>query len=155
MDTPRIAGERASIVTSGAGDMLNVMGTRNEVKLRGTQGGGKLSVFETTAGPGDGVPMHTHSREDEYFYVLEGEVEFDDAGTRTVGGPGTFVMLPVHRPHAWRVAGDRPARMLIMTTPGTFDAFFAELACPPGQQRPMEQVIAICARFGIEFHLPN
>lgn len=155
MDTLMAAGGSAWVVKSGAGEMLNIMGTRNEVKLRGTQGGGKLCVFETTAGPGDGVPLHTHSREDEYFYVLEGEIEFDDAGTLTTGGPGTFVMLPMHRPHAWRVAGDRPARMLIMTTPGTFDAFFAELACPPGQQRPMEEVIAICARFGIVFHLPT
>ena len=66
-------------------------------------------------------------------------------------GPGTSAFLPTGRPHAWFVAGDRATRMLVMTLPGTFDRFFAEMAGPVGQHRPMPELIAICRRCGIEF----
>lgn len=133
------------------GPMLNIMGTRNEEKLTGADTAGRLSLFETTAGPGDGIPLHVHTREDELFYVLEGEVAFTANGKQAVGGPGTCLYLPMHLPHSWAVQGDAPARVLIMTLPGTFNTFFAELACPPGQMRPMPEVVAICARHGITF----
>ncbi len=141
----------ASIIGPMAGAMLNVMGTRNEIKLHADACGGALSVFEITAGPGDGIPPHVHTHEDEMFYVIEGEVEFDDAGTLTLGAPGTFAFLPRGRAHAWFVRGERPARLLLMTSPGTFNRFFAELATPLGQTRPMPDVIDICRRHGIEF----
>jgi hypothetical protein len=98
-----------------------------------------------------GIPLQIHTREDELFYVLEGEIRVTVGEQQTVGGPGTTADLPVHIAPSWFVHGDRPAWMLVMTLPATFNAFFAELACPPGQPRPMDEVIAICARHGITF----
>ena len=142
---------QAKIVGPQMGALLNVMGTRNEVKLAGADCGGRMSVIEVMAAPGDGIPLHVHTIEDEIFYVIEGEVDFTVDGETTRGGAGTFAFLPVNRPHSWFVRGDRHARLLLLTSPGTFDGFFAELACPPGQGRQMGEVIEICRRYGIEF----
>ena len=142
----------ASIVGPAAGPMLNILGTRNEVKLDGRDCNGLASAFEVTAGPGDGIPLHSHTHEDELFYVLEGEVQFTEEGETSIGQTGTFAFLPRGRKHAWFVVGDVPARLLIMTIPGTFNAFFAELAHPVGTMRPMPEVIDICRRHGIEFY---
>ncbi len=146
-----VSSAAGKLVGDGQGPVLDILGTANEVKLTGEETGGRLSMFVVTAGPGDGVPPHVHSREDEVFHVLDGRIEFTLDGRTTIAEPGTTVFLPAHRPHAWFVTADGPARAVLLTVPGTFDAFFAELACPPGQRRPTDEVVAICRRHGIEF----
>ena len=144
----------ARFVGPAAGPVLNIMGTDNEVKLHADHCGGSASIFEITARPGDGIPPHTHTREQEMFYVLEGEVEFNDEGQTTIATAGTMVFLPPHRQHAWVVRGDKPARMLLILVPGTFNKFFDELASPPGELRPILEVLEISARHGITFAPP-
>lgn len=154
MTKPESSHLTARFVGPGAGTVRNIMGTDNEIKLHADQCGGAASIFEITAKPGDGIPPHTHTREQEMFYVLEGDVEFHDEGKLTLAGPGTMVFLPPHREHAWFVRGDKPARMLLILVPGTFNKFFDELASPPGELRPIPEVLEISARHGITFSPP-
>jgi len=80
--------------------------------------------------PGFSPPLHVHQREDESFYVLEGELTMR-CGDRTFEArPGAFVFLPRGVPHTFVVEGDRPARMLTLITPGGGEAFFREAGRP-------------------------
>ncbi|HEX8340653.1 MAG TPA: cupin domain-containing protein [Tepidisphaeraceae bacterium] len=152
LNTPVAAGALvARVLHADEGDQLNVMGSDTRVKFTGADTGGKLSMFVVTATPGDGVPMHTHTHEDEIFYVLEGRIRFDTGGESTVAGPGATAFLPRSVAHAWWVEGEQSAKAIILTLPGTFDAFFAELACPPGVRPDMAAVVQTCARYGITF----
>jgi hypothetical protein len=73
--------------------------------------------------PGDcAVPRHVHDREDEAWYILEGEVTFH-CGTETLrAGPGSWVFAPKGVPHAFRV-GPEGARLLTMACPASFADF--------------------------------
>jgi mannose-6-phosphate isomerase-like protein (cupin superfamily) len=87
--------------------------------------GGALSVFETRidAGP----PLHVHDREDECFYVLDGELTVR-CGDDTFGAPaGSFVFLPRGRPHQFRSTADRSARLLLITVPGGIEDYFGQI----------------------------
>ncbi len=138
----------ATVTGAGRGETLDIMGQAVEVKLRGRDTGGAMSMFELVAQPGDGVPSHRHTHEAELFHVIEGTVRFVSNGDETRGGPGTTVYLPIGGTHEWWVEGDQPARVLLMTLPGTFDAFFDELQTAG---RNLDQVVAISQKFGITF----
>ena len=71
-----------------------------------------------------GAPPHIHNKEDERFYVLEGEVEFLDRDKTLSAGPGTLVVLPRGNLHGFWNLSNKPARMLIIVTPGDFASFF-------------------------------
>ena len=93
--------------------------------------GGKLSVFQATVPEGFSPPRHIHTREDEVFLVLEGEVCFDLDGERRLAGPGTSVYMPRGAAHTFRVKSP-VARMLGMMTPGAFEQLFRNLSVPAG-----------------------
>jgi mannose-6-phosphate isomerase-like protein (cupin superfamily) len=86
--------------------------------------GGALSVFETTveAGP----PLHVHDREDECFYVLDGELSIR-CGSDVFDAPaGSFVFLPRGRAHRFS-ARDQSARLLLITVPGGIEDYFDQI----------------------------
>lgn len=103
--------------------------------------------------PGGGPPPHSHAAEDEWFHVLEGEVEFLAEGTWTAVPPGSRVFCPRGSVHAFRNTGPQPLRMLITTSPGGFDRFFrraaAEFTQPAGPD--FAKIVAIAAEHGIHF----
>jgi uncharacterized cupin superfamily protein len=76
------------------------------------------------------TPYHIHRKEDETFYLVEGEAEFILDGRKYHAKAGSFAFLPRHIPHGFRIVGDRPARLLIMINPSGFDRFFADLGEP-------------------------
>ncbi len=86
--------------------------------------GGALSVFETTieAGP----PLHVHDREDECFYVLDGELSVRCGGDTFDATTGSFVFLPRGRPHRFQ-ARERPARLLLIVVPGGIEDYFSQI----------------------------
>ena len=99
-----------------------------------------------------GPPLHVHSREDEVFYVLEGDLVFEIDGAREIVGPGGSVYLKRGVPHRYQNFTDRDARLLIGVVPGAFQEFFAELsAATPagGGMPPMDILQSIDARHGI------
>ena len=86
--------------------------------------GGALSVFETSieAGP----PLHVHDREDESFYVLDGELSIRCGADLFDAPAGSFVFLPRGRPHQFWATGG-PARLLLITVPGGIEDYFREI----------------------------
>jgi mannose-6-phosphate isomerase-like protein (cupin superfamily) len=86
--------------------------------------GGALSVFETTveAGP----PLHVHDREDECFYVLDGELSIRCGSDAFDAPAGSFVFLPRGRPHRFSPR-DRSARLLLIAVPGGIEDYFDQI----------------------------
>jgi len=75
-----------------------------------------------------GSPVHTHSREDEYSYVLEGTVGVQLGGTEMLATAGMLVVKPRGLAHAFWNASDAPARLLEIISPAGFETYFAEMA---------------------------
>jgi quercetin dioxygenase-like cupin family protein len=91
--------------------------------------GGQISVFRFRAPGGFGPPRHVHTREDEVFHVLDGEVCFEIDGRRLLGGPGTTVWMPRGVPHGFRIQS-ATATMLGIITPGSYEHLFRALGSP-------------------------
>jgi quercetin dioxygenase-like cupin family protein len=96
--------------------------------VRGGESNGALAALEAVAPPGEGPPLHIHSREDETIYVLEGEFRWRLGEERSVTGPGSFVFVPRGLPHAWQCLGERPGKMLITFAPAGMEGFFESLS---------------------------
>jgi quercetin dioxygenase-like cupin family protein len=97
-------------------------------KLRGDQSGGALTAFETVVAPGLGPPLHTHAREHETLFVIDGEVRFRLGDDVHVGGPGAFAFVPRGVPHTLQNVGEGPARILIHFSPSGMERFFERFA---------------------------
>jgi len=107
--------------------------------------------------PGFASPYHTHHREDESFYVLEGEVAFICGEKWLKAGPGTFVYGPREIAHGFKIIGNSPARMLILCTPGGFENFMLEQQTPiaePPSPPDMGRLMSLAAKYGIDIHGP-
>jgi quercetin dioxygenase-like cupin family protein len=138
------------------------MGSLFEWHVDGAGTGGALSLAEVLVRAGGEPPLHVHAREDEIFYVLEGEVTFMRGVEQIEAGPGTSVVLPRGIQHGFAVR-TAVARMLVMATPaGLEEAFRAfsepapERVLPPAPQGPpdaalMEALNAEFARHGVTF----
>jgi quercetin dioxygenase-like cupin family protein len=83
----------------------------------------ELGVVEVVIHPGDEPPLHIHSREDEWFYLLEGEVTFHVGGENYRATPGAFVSFPCGIAHTFTVESPK-ARFLVINTPGGFEQMF-------------------------------
>jgi quercetin dioxygenase-like cupin family protein len=91
--------------------------------------GGQLSVFRCSAPAGFGPPRHVHTREDEVFCVLDGEVSFEIDGRLQAARPGTTVWMPRGVAHGFRVESP-VATMLGIITPGDYEHLFRSLGAP-------------------------
>ena len=142
----------ARLTLSGEGKRQNVLGDNQRVVLTGEDTGGSYALIENFNPPGIGIPLHLHHNEDETFYVLEGQVEFQ-IGVETIKATvGTTIYLPRKTPHAFTIIGEVPAKMLVMVMPAGLEKYFEELSqLPPDEPPDMEKVMAISARYGIEF----
>jgi mannose-6-phosphate isomerase-like protein (cupin superfamily) len=99
--------------------------------LSADETGGSYSLFDMITPPHDGgPPPHTHTLEDEAFYVLEGEHTVVIDGQEIKGGPGSWMFAPRFKPHGFRNDGDVPCRVLLITSPGGFEKFFEACAIP-------------------------
>jgi mannose-6-phosphate isomerase-like protein (cupin superfamily) len=92
------AQRRPKVVHAGQGIQLDVQGIRFSYKATAEDTGGRYAFTEGVIPPHHGAPLHIHHREDEAFYILEGEfeIECDDEVFRV--GPGTFALLPKDSP---------------------------------------------------------
>jgi quercetin dioxygenase-like cupin family protein len=143
------ATKRETILPPGAGESLNVIGDHQTVKLTGEHTGGLFALLEQNNDAGAGVPLHVHTREDELFYVCEGEMAFFIGGKEVVGIAGTTVYLPRGVPHGFRV--NKKTRALVSVYPAGLEKMFCKLdELPPGPA-DFEKVKAICGEFGIYF----
>ena len=142
----------------GAGEALWFLGFLVTVKSSADTTGGRVTVLEHLAPRGAGSPLHVHRREDEWFYVLEGELTFWVGGEVSQAPAGAFVYGPAGVPHTFVVCSER-ARFLLGTEPAGIVGFVRavatparELAIPPAPTEPpdMGLLVAAAAAAGIE-----
>ena len=130
---------------------LNIVGEETVVKVSAQDSDGTLAFFHLVAPPMSGPPRHVHTREDELFYVLEGELVFELDGERHTVGAGDTVYLRRGVVHAYQNFTTSAARLLIATTPGVFSDFFVALsaATPPGALPAPDRLDALGQQYGI------
>jgi mannose-6-phosphate isomerase-like protein (cupin superfamily) len=116
------------IVESGSGHTVTLPTGRHTFKVLGEHTSGAFSVLEIAPPPGVLIPPHRHERTDEVAYILEGELGVMVAGEEFQVGVGSIVVRPRGVPHAFWNVGDRPVRLLDISTPAGFEAWFDELA---------------------------
>lgn len=129
-----------------------------------TKSKGFLILFEAIVPPGGGPLPHVHSREEEGFYILEGEITFIIDGERLVATAGMFANMPVGIPRSFKNESSRPAKMLISAAPAGLEKMFFEFGvpvpqgtttAPPPTKEEIEKLLAIAPRYGIEIRLPH
>jgi quercetin dioxygenase-like cupin family protein len=97
------------------------------------------------------APLHRHTREDEYSYVLEGSVGALLGDDVVIGRPGDLIFKPRGQWHTFWNAGDGPARLLEIISPAGFERFFAELVELGGAAgAPPEELAELCGRYELE-----
>ena len=130
--------------TEGAGEFVEFgNGSRAEIAVGKPQSGGEYAVVRYHVVSGDEPPLHTHSREDEMVYVVEGKITAFVGDSRMDVGPGAFAALPRGVPHTIRVQGDS-ATLLLTLVPAGLERFFV----------PKSDEDSDPATFGLELHGP-
>lgn len=119
-----------------------------EIKISSQQTGGVFSLVECSLEPGRLVPPHVHTREDEYTYVLEGEIGLRIGDQIIQATPGCTVVKPRGIPHTFWNAGPQPVQTLDPIAPGGFETYFLELA-ELFRTGAFEQVETLGARYGL------
>lgn len=143
---------------SDEGEALWFLDFLATVKASSANTNGSVSVIEHLGRRGAGSPLHVHHHDDEWWYVLEGEMTVWIDGTTIEAPAGSFVFGPRDVPHTFTVSSD-VARFLHVTEPGGFDGFMRALAAPaPALEIPVagsvapdpERLLALAAEYGIE-----
>jgi len=118
----------------------------------GDESGGGFSLVEHPMGPRAlAAPLHRHSREDEYSYVLEGRMGALLGDEVLEAGPGDLVFKPRDQWHTFWNAGDEPTRILEIISPAGFERFFEELVDMGGAANAEPQALAeLNARYELE-----
>ena len=135
------------------GSLMTFLATGEETQ-------GKFALIEAVSRKGNDPPPHTHRREDEIFYVLEGEVVVSVGGRTIKGTPGTMIFLPRDVRHSFTIESEH-ARMLILLTPAGLEGWFKEFGVPasamtlppanePGYQ-DVQRMLEAAPRYGLDF----
>jgi mannose-6-phosphate isomerase-like protein (cupin superfamily) len=157
MATTTTSGGHAAALDPGEGQTVWFLRNHMTIKATAESTGGAYGLVESLVAPGFSPPLHVHHREDEAFWVLEGELSMR-CGDRTFRArPGSFVFLPRDVPHTFVVEGDTPARMLTLLTPGGGEALFVEAGrraehdgLPPATPPDIDALRRASERYGAE-----
>jgi quercetin dioxygenase-like cupin family protein len=122
---PRYTTSGAVYVPAGDGPTTWFSGDVYTIKASRESTSGSLGVVEATVPPGGGPIAHAHTRTDEAFYILSGELEILDGGRTFVARTGDFIFVPRGIRHRFKNTGAHAARMLFMLTPGGEEGVFA------------------------------
>jgi quercetin dioxygenase-like cupin family protein len=143
----------AAIVPPQDAPTIRAFGDEAIMHLTGQQTGGKFTMFTLITPPGGGPPPHYHLNEDEWFFPLEGRVEFFREGAWTEVSVGSAVFMPRGVVHTFRNIGDKPLRQLIHTSPSGFETFFERCAVEFAKDGSpdMQSIIRISAEHGIHY----
>lgn len=151
------------VLNGGEGQAYWVVGDLYTILASGEDTGGAYALIHALVPPGSGPPPHLHRREDEAFYVLEGELAFRADGCDLVAGAGAWVTLPKGSRHTFWNSGTTTARMLIVVTPSGLEKFFAEVgreatdrsSSPPAvTPADIEKLLAVAPKYGLEIQPP-
>lgn len=156
-NTPTIRKPNEGRTISIVGDVYRFMATSEDTN-------GKYAMWEAIVPPGGGPPPHVHSREEESFYILEGEITFQIGKERVVATAGMFVNMPVGTPHSFKNESSQPVKMIISIAPAGLEEMFFEFGVPlpegstsalPPTKDEIEKLLAIAPKYGIEIRVPH
>lgn len=116
-DTRKTGTATPKIVTDAQGSVFNVIGDIQTHKLIGTDTGRQIIEWVSNVEPGVGIPPHIHTKEDEIFRVIEGQVEIMVDGETSILNAGDIVFAPKGIPHSWQVVGTEKAKMMASALP--------------------------------------
>lgn len=148
----------------GEGRTIGVVGDVYRFLATGEETDGRYALFEALVPPGGGPPPHVHSREEEGFFILEGEITFTINGERVVATAGMFANMPVGTPHSFKNESNKPAKMLISLAPAGLEKMFFEVGVPlaegattalPPTKEEIEKLLLIAPNYGVEIRLPG
>lgn len=137
----------------GPGDTYTFLATGEET-------GNAFFQFEADVPAGGGPPPHTHSREDESFYVVRGTLEMQLGDTTMLAHAGDFVFIPRGTLHRFKNIGDSVAVQLVTFVPAGMENYFNEVfpvvtdrkaVPPPTTEALIKKLIEVAPKYGLEF----
>jgi len=146
------------------GRTISVVGDVYRFLADGEGTNGKYAMWEAIVPPGGGPPPHIHSREEEAFFVLEGEIAFTIGEDKIVATQGMFANMPVGTQHSFKNESGKPARMIISVAPAGLEKMFFEFGVPlpegstealPPTKKEIDKLLEIAPNYGIEIKLPH
>jgi len=145
------------------GRTIAVVGDIYRFLATGEETDGKYAMFEAIVPPGGGPPPHVHSREEESFLILEGEITFTVGEEKIIATAGTFANMPVGSLHSFKNATDKTARMIISVAPAGLEKMFLEVGVPvklgetppPPSKAEIEKLLAVAPSYGVEIKVPG
>jgi len=156
---PRYSKSGAVHVPAGEGPTTWFAGDTYTIKASRESTNGSLGLVDATVPPGGGPVAHIHTRTDEAFYILSGQLEILDGARSFIASPGDFVFIPRGTRHRFKNTGVHGARMLFMFTPGGDEGVFRYGDEPqPGHPPPVwtaerfktPEILRFNEEFGIE-----
>lgn len=145
---------------AGSGRATWAMGSLFETLVGAGDTNGALGVSLVTQPPGTATPLHRHTNEAEAMYLIEGVMSYRAGETVHELEAGAFIYLPKGIPHAFRIRGDAPARLLALTVPGGLMGLYDEVGIPALERRlpgedgtPMAEELAKWAEVGPRYGL--
>jgi len=142
---------KVRVIGPQGGETLGVATVvRDRFLIEGKDSGGGFSLVEHLMPPRTlAAPLHRHSREDEYSFVLEGRVGAHFDGEEVFANVGDLIFKPRGEWHTFWNAGDAPARILEIISPGGFEQAFREMHAL-GEALDPETLATLAARYGVE-----
>ena len=143
------------ILSPDDGQLVWLGGLGIQFKLDGTNTEGAFSVVEHPLEPGAFAAPHTHSREDEFSYVLEGTVGVKLGNQEFLVTRGSYIVKPRGIPHAFWNPGPEPARLLEIIAPAGFEHYFMQLAALVSKNvsRDDEAIEKLASEYGLTYHM--
>ena len=143
---------RARVIAANEGRAGRLGGFGIRFMISGADSDGGFSLVEHPLDPRAlAAPLHRHSREDEYSFVLRGRIGALLGDEVVFGVPGDLIYKPRGQWHTFWNAGDEPASLLEIISPAGFEKYFEELIDLFTGREPQPDLIApIAKRFGLE-----
>ena len=131
-------------LAAGQGEPMSWFTAQFQLKASDAQ----IGLMELKGSPGVEPPMHVHRNEDEWYYLLDGEVTFHVGKEKYEGGPGSLVFLPRAVPHTFSIRTPT-ARMLLINAPGGFERMFGLAPATP------DEAVAALASYDVQVVGPH
>ena len=153
------------VIRAGDGEVLGSPdGCRDRFLINSNEWGGRFALVEHLLAPGSiAAPMHRHTKEDEFSFILEGRVSYHAAGEELEATVGDLVFKPRGEWHTFWNATDEPARVLEMISPGGLEEAFRIIDSAPGDldlgpvidpygcEGDMDATLPIIEKYGLTF----
>ncbi|MBP2833107.1 cupin domain-containing protein [Aquimarina sp. U1-2] len=150
-----------AVLKANQGEAVSVVGDRYTFLTTKQQTNGAFATMEFYIPPGGGSPPHTHHNEDEFFYMVEGELEFHIDGSRVIAKKGDFLFGPKGVSHNFKNVTEAPVIMLCTVMPAGLEDFFREVGSTlptrdsepiPPTEADKEKMMSLASKYGLEIN---